>query len=101
MIFLFDTVDRLPCLFRMEGSGCIGFTNRLLSSSFWELPYKILNMNHRKDLLRSLWVGFGDAGHQVWILQVPELGLYARQLQALSPTSHNLKPKTRQRNPKP
>ena len=31
-------------------------THRLLSSSFLGLPYKILNMNHKKELLRSLWV---------------------------------------------
>ena len=35
----------------------LGFTHRLLSSSFWGLPYRILNMNHKKELLRSLWVG--------------------------------------------
>ena len=33
------------------------FTDRLLSSSFLGLPYRILNMNHEKKLLRSLWVG--------------------------------------------
>ena len=34
-------------------------TYRLLSSSFWELPYRILNINHifKKELLRSLGVG--------------------------------------------
>ena len=31
-------------------------THRLLSSSFLGLPYRILNMNHQKELLRSLWV---------------------------------------------
>ena len=31
-------------------------THRLLSSSFLGLPYRILNMNHKKELLRSLWV---------------------------------------------
>ena len=31
-------------------------TQRLLSSSFLGLPYRILNMNHKKELLRSLWV---------------------------------------------
>ena len=30
--------------------------HRLLSSSFLGLPYRILNMNHKKELLRSLWV---------------------------------------------
>ena len=31
-------------------------THRLLSGSFLGLPYRILNMNHKKELLRSLWV---------------------------------------------
>ena len=35
----------------------LGFTHRLLSSSFLGLPYRILNMNHKKELLRRLWVG--------------------------------------------
>ena len=31
----------------------LGFTHRLLSSSFLGLPYRILNMNHKKELLRT------------------------------------------------
>ena len=31
-------------------------TQRLLSGSFLGLPYRILNMNHKKELLRSLWI---------------------------------------------
>ena len=31
-------------------------THRLLSSSFLGLPYRILNINNEKELLRSLWV---------------------------------------------
>ena len=31
-------------------------THRPLSSSFLGLPYRILNMNHKKELLRGLWV---------------------------------------------
>ena len=38
--------------FRVQG------THRLLSSSFLGLPYRILNMNPKKELLRSLWVGY-------------------------------------------
>ena len=34
-----------------------GSAHRLLSSSFLGLPYRILNMKHKKKLLRSLWVG--------------------------------------------
>ena len=30
-------------------------THRLLSSSFLGLPYRILNISHKKELLRSLW----------------------------------------------
>ena len=33
-----------------------GFTHRPLSSSFLGLPYRILNINHKKELLRGLWV---------------------------------------------
>ena len=33
-----------------------GYTHRLLSSSFLGLPYRVLNINHKKELLRSLWV---------------------------------------------
>ena len=32
------------------------YTHRLLGSSFLGLPYRILNMNPKKELLRSLWV---------------------------------------------
>ena len=32
-------------------------THRLHSSSFLGLPYRILNINHKKELLWSLWVG--------------------------------------------
>ena len=35
-----------------------GSTHRPLSSSFLGLPYRILNINHKKELLRGLWVGF-------------------------------------------
>ena len=31
-------------------------THRLRRSSFVGLPYRILNTNHKKELLRSLWV---------------------------------------------
>ena len=37
-------------------SDCLWFTHSLLGSSFLGLPYRILNMNHKKELLRSLWV---------------------------------------------
>ena len=37
-------------------------TLRLLSSSFLGVPYRILNMNHKKELLRSLWVRFRFGG---------------------------------------
>ena len=33
-----------------------GTTHRPLSSSFLGLPYRILNINHKKELLRGLWV---------------------------------------------
>ena len=31
-------------------------THRPLSSCFWGLPYRILNINHKRELLRGLWV---------------------------------------------
>ena len=31
--------------------------NNRLSSSFLGLPYRILNMNHKKEILRGLWEG--------------------------------------------
>ena len=31
-------------------------TQRLLSSSVLGLPYRILSINHKEELLRSLWV---------------------------------------------
>ena len=36
------------------GFGKLCSTHRLLSSLFLGLPYRILNMNHKKALLRSL-----------------------------------------------
>ena len=38
------------------GASGSGLTHRLLSSSFLGLPYRILNLNHRKELLGGLWV---------------------------------------------
>ena len=31
-------------------------THKILSSSFLGLPYRVPNINHKKELLRSLWV---------------------------------------------
>ena len=38
------------------GSCCSKSTHRLLSSSCLGLPYRILFVKHKKELLRSLWV---------------------------------------------
>ena len=40
---------------RVEPS-TLNLTHGLRSSSFFGLPYRILNMNHKQALLRSLWV---------------------------------------------
>ena len=32
----------------------MGFSHRPLSSSFLGLPYRVLNINHKKELLRGL-----------------------------------------------
>ena len=34
----------------------LGLTHRPPSSPFLGLPYRILNINHKKELLRGLWV---------------------------------------------
>ena len=49
----------------------LGFTHRPLSSSFWGLPYRVLNINHKKELLRGLWLmgrdvsGFRSLGRRL------------------------------------
>ena len=40
----------------LELHNSIRYTHRLLSSSLLGLPYRILNINHTKELFRSLWV---------------------------------------------
>ena len=55
---------------RVLGSVALQFrvgdsTHRLHSSSFLGAPYRILNMNHKKELLWSLWVGIWDAGSYI------------------------------------
>ena len=40
-------------------------THRPLSSSFLGLPYRILNINHKEELLRGLWVGLRSIGVRV------------------------------------
>ena len=37
--------------------GCWWSTHRPLSRSFLGLPYRILNKNHKQELLRGPWVG--------------------------------------------
>ena len=43
--------------FKVSELGLVMFTHRLHSSSFLGLPYRILYMNPKKELLWSLWVG--------------------------------------------
>ena len=40
----------------MSSSGSIGATHRPQSSSFLGLPYRILNMNPKRELLWGLWL---------------------------------------------
>ena len=47
-----------------------GGTHRLLGSSFLGLPYRILYINHRKELLRSLWVVLREEGSQSGWLKI-------------------------------
>ena len=41
---------------RCQVQTCSGYTHRLHSSSFLRLPYRLLNTNHKKELLWGLWV---------------------------------------------
>ena len=41
--------------FRRGRFGILDLTHRPLSSSFLGSPYRILNINHKKELLRGLW----------------------------------------------
>ena len=50
---------RLPWpneVWRTSPFDCPYSTHRPLSSSFLGLPYRILNINHKEELLRGLWV---------------------------------------------
>ena len=60
-------------------SKVLGFSHRLLGSSFfWGISvYRILNINHKKELLWSLWVGLG---FQVWLLLLSGLAMRASAL---------------------
>ena len=49
-----ETHAHWPILY-MEG---LGFTHGPLTSSFLGLPYRTLDINHKDELLRGLWVGF-------------------------------------------
>ena len=42
--------------FERVGIWAVETIHRLLRSSFLGLPYRVLNINHKKELLRSLWV---------------------------------------------
>ena len=50
---------------RPFGHPCTRFssaTHRALRSSFLGLPYRILYTNHKKELLRGLWVSLEEGG---------------------------------------
>ena len=82
-------------------------TLRLLSSSFLGVPYRILNMNHKKELLRSLWVRFRFGGSAREAEGVGEdrwtrTGTGAQALTTRVQNPRNPKPhKTRTLKPKP
>ena len=44
----------------------VGRTHRPQSSPFWGLPYRILNINPKKELLWGLWVGVGNVRRPSW-----------------------------------
>ena len=56
----------------------IGFTHRPRSSSFLGLPYRILNLNHKKELLRGLWVELKRSNSHIFKLHVCLLSGTAR-----------------------
>ena len=51
----------------MRDLGSNGFTHRPLSSSFLGLPYRIVNIHHKKELHRGLWVELKG----LWLLDCP------------------------------
>ena len=60
-------------------------TQRPRSSSFVGLPYRILNINHKKELLRGLWVGFRDLNHVA-----SGRGSSAREVNSMARTARSL-----------
>ena len=51
--------EDLPSLKQIKDAGKNSSSNSThspLGSSFWGLPYRILNINPKKELLRGLWV---------------------------------------------
>ena len=61
--------------------------HRLLSNSSLGLPYRILNMNHKKELLRSLWVELAQESDIALICCLPGTGcsVSSSKPQALNP----------------
>ena len=61
-------------------------THRPLSSSFLGLPYRILNLNHKKELLGAslyFWKpGLQLSGGMVWVCQKPRTCRFRRRIQA-------------------
>ena len=51
-----NRVDRVCRTFRIPVGLTKRSTYRPLSGSFLGLPYRILNISHKKELLRGLWV---------------------------------------------
>ena len=55
-----DAAKRVPATVHDIGTARVvdeaDCTHRPLSSSFLGLPHRVLNMNHKKELLRGLWV---------------------------------------------
>ena len=49
------------------------YTHRPQSSSLLGLPYRILNINHKKELLRGLWVYTPESWNRVVAMRYPTL----------------------------
>ena len=75
-------------------------THRPQSRSFLGLPYRVLNMNPKKELLRGLWVGRELRGSMLWgsrvrsVSQAPGgYGLSAQGVEVMV-KGYTLSPKT-------
>ena len=73
------TTKKRSALLATTDDGVLQCTHRSLNRSFLGLPYRILNINHKKELLRGLWVRFRLHGAG---LRAPSRGFSVRAFAA-------------------